>query len=301
MTFEQLAVFVAVAERQHLTRAAEALRLSPSAVSASVKALEAFYNVRLFDRVGRGIELTSEGRTFLQEARETLSRVWAAESVLNELGGLRRGSIALQASQTIANYWLPPRLVRFHALYPSLDIRLTVGNTASVTGAVLDGVAELGFVEGGIDEPALATTDVTRDRLVVVTPADHEAAGRRQPPTAETVLELDWVMREAGSGTRTVFEAALRAIDVDPGRLRTVLTLPSNEAVLSAVRAGPFAAALSEAVVAPFVANGELAALDLPMRPRAFTMLRHKERRPSMAAQALMRLCPAAGGPALTT
>ena len=88
MTFEQLSIFIAVAERQHLTRAAASLGLTPSAVSASIKALESFYNVRLFDRVGRGIELSRDGQFFLKEARETLARVEAAETVLSELGGL---------------------------------------------------------------------------------------------------------------------------------------------------------------------------------------------------------------------
>ncbi len=74
MTFEQLSIFVAVAERQHLTKAAEALRLTPSAVSAAIKVLEGFYNVQLFHRVGRGIELTEAGRVFLDEAKAVLSR-----------------------------------------------------------------------------------------------------------------------------------------------------------------------------------------------------------------------------------
>lgn len=121
MTFEQLAIFVAVAEREHLTRAAEALRLTPSAVSASIKALEAFYNVQLFQRVGRGIELTQAGRAFLGEARAVLARAEAASLVLSELGSLSRGKLTIHASQTIATYWLPPRLMAFHDRYPGIE------------------------------------------------------------------------------------------------------------------------------------------------------------------------------------
>ncbi len=90
MTFEQLSIFVAVAERQHLTRGAAAIGLTPSAVSASIKALEGFYNVRLFERVGRGIELTQAGRVFLDEAKATLARAraaWAREGLAWIAGG----------------------------------------------------------------------------------------------------------------------------------------------------------------------------------------------------------------------
>ena len=74
MTLEQLNIFVAVAEREHLTRAATALRLTPSAVSSAIKALENYYGVPLFNRVGRHIELTEAGRLFLAEAKATLAR-----------------------------------------------------------------------------------------------------------------------------------------------------------------------------------------------------------------------------------
>lgn len=102
MTLEQLRVFVAVAERQHVTRAAEALNLAQSAVSAAIGTLEGRHGAKLFSRVGRGIELTEAGRLFLGEARAVLSRAESAELVLAELAGLKRGTLSLQASHTIA-------------------------------------------------------------------------------------------------------------------------------------------------------------------------------------------------------
>ena len=90
MTFEQLRIFIAVAEREHLTRAAEAIGLTASAVSSAIKNLEAFYNVELFHRVGRNIELTESGRVFLGEAKATLARVRNAELILSEMGGPNR-------------------------------------------------------------------------------------------------------------------------------------------------------------------------------------------------------------------
>lgn len=291
MTLDQLAAFLAVAEREHLTRAAVALNLSPSAVSAAIKALEASYGVALFDRVGRGIVLSGAGRLFLKEARETLARARLAEQVLKDLGGSRRGVLEIQASQTIANHWLPQRLVGFRASHPGVELHLRSGNTAGVVEAVIEGAAELGFVEAAVDEPALASAVVARDRLAVVVPAGHAAARRTGRLDADGILALSWIVREEGSGTRAVFEAGLRALGIDPRRLDIVLTLPSNEAVLAAVRATPCAAALSRTVAAPLLESGDLAELDVPLEPRAFLMLHHRERTLSAAARAFQVCC----------
>ncbi len=168
MTLEQLRIFVAVAERQHVTRAAEALNLAQSAASAAIAALETRHGTRLFHRVGRGIELTEAGRIFLDEAKAVLARAEAAELTLAELGGLKRGTLAVQASQTIASYWLPRHLVAFRRAFPEIEIRLGVGNTAEAAMAVREGAAELGFVEGAVDDPALSSVTVARDQLELV-------------------------------------------------------------------------------------------------------------------------------------
>lgn len=281
MTLEQLTIFIAVAEREHLTKGANAIGLSPSAASAAIKALEAFYEVRLFDRVGRRIELTREGRVLLAEARQTMAQVRATEAVLSELGSLRTGALDLVASQTVANYWLPPRLLRFQQRFPGIAIHFEATNTDAGAAAVLEGRAELGFVEGSIDEPALAVTPVVTDRLVVVA-----AAGA---PSIDP--DLRWIMRERGSGTRSVFEAAMARAGFDPAKLQVALVLPTNEAVLSAVRAGSCAAALSEMVVDPFVRSGELQVLPIELPPRQFSILRHRERHLSAAARQFEALC----------
>src|SRR5690242_8521989 len=155
MTLEQLRIFVAVAERQHMTRAAVALNLTQSAVSAAVAALEARHDVRLFHRIGRRIELTEAGHALLDDARALLSSAAAAEQALADRGRLLRGRLALAASQTIAGYWLPRFLARFSAAHPGVAIDLSIGNSAQAAAQVRTGAAELGFVEGRIDDPAL--------------------------------------------------------------------------------------------------------------------------------------------------
>jgi len=298
MTLEQLRVFVAVAERQHVTQAARALNLAQSAASAAIAALEGQHATRLFHRVGRGIELTEAGRVFLVEARAVLARAAAAELALAELGGLMRGTLAVQASQTISSYWLPRHLVAFRRAHPGIEVRLTVGNTLQVAGAVHDGAAELGFVEGAVNDPALASTTVARDRLVVVVAPGHPwAAGDALAPA--DLPGSPWVLREPGSGTRSAFEAVLEGFGIPPEHLQVALELPTNEAVRAAVEAGAGAAALSASVVASGIEAGLLHQAGFTLPDRDFHVLRHAERYSSRAVDALMAVI-AGNAPART-
>jgi DNA-binding transcriptional LysR family regulator len=289
MTLEQLRIFVAVAERQHVTRAAEALNLTQSAVSAAIAALEDRHVTKLFNRVGRGIELTDAGRLFLTEARAILSRVQAAELALAEVSGLKSGMLSVQASQTIASFWLPRYLVAFRRAYPRIDVRLSVGNSAQVAAAIHAGTAELGFVEGEVLDPALVSRPVARDQMMVVVGVGHPWAGRETVKAAE-IADTEWVLREQGSGTRSVFEQALTQLGVRLTDLRIAMELPSNEAVRAAVEAGMGATAISASVVAPSIEAGLLHAVPLKLPDRQFYELHHAERYRSRAAEALVEL-----------
>jgi DNA-binding transcriptional LysR family regulator len=285
MTLEQLRVFVAVAEREHMTAAARAINVTQSAASAAIAALEERHGVKLFDRVGRNIVLTATGRAFLDEARGVLGRARAAELALDDLSGLRRGTLRLVASQTIAAYWLPPVLAAFRAAHKLLTIQLAIGNSEAAAARVHDGEAEVGFIEGVVDDPALARWQVGEDRLMVV-----QAVPVTARVDAAMLAGARWVTREQGSGTRSTFDAAMRQIGIDPAALDVALVLPSNESVRTAVEAGAGIAALSALVVAPSLAAGTLHALPFDLGTRPFYGLRHKERYRSKAADALLAL-----------
>ncbi len=289
MTLEQLRLFVAVAEREHVTRAAAAIHRTQSAVSAAIAGLEHQSGVTLFHRVGRRIALTEEGRQFLVEARAVVAQADAAERALADLAGLKRGTLTLMASQTIASYWLPPRLVAFRARHPQVAVKALVGNTAEVAQAVAEGRVEIGLVEGAVLDPMLEQTQVGRDRLVIVVPADHPWT--KKPPRAADLLKEQWVLREPGSGTRSAFETAIANKGVDPKRLNVSLELPSNEAVRLAVREGAGVSALSELVADANMGALALVKFALPDRP--FHALRHRERYLSKSGLAFMALAKA--------
>src|SRR3984957_2368475 len=288
MTLEQLRIFIAVAEKQHVTQAAGELNLTQSAASAAIAALEARYDIKLFDRIGRGIVLTQTGRDFLIEARAGRARARSAEQVLNDLSGLKRGSLAIAASQTVANYWLPGRLQTFHAAYPGVDLNVTIANTELVARAVPQGSADLGFVEGEVDDASLSAKKIDGDTLIVVVGAKHPWIDRKKiaPKDLPTTA---WVLREPGSGTRSMFEAALRQSGIKLSDLRIALELPSNEAVRCAIETGDGATAISDLVVTQSLTAKTLHRVKFDLPRRSFYMLRHRERHTSRVEQALFK------------
>ncbi len=286
MTLEQLRIFVAVAEREHVTRAAEVLHLTQSATSAAVAALEARHGTRLFERIGRGIRLTEAGRAFLPEARAVLARAASAERVLSDLADLSRGALRLAASQTLASSWLPARMVRFRSRYPSIGLELAAGNSDGVVRAVESLEADLGFIESEAQTDHLVDRVIGGDELVLVVAAGHPWAAC--PPDAAALASALWIMREPGSGTRGWMDRALAVMGVAPPPPGRFMEFPTNEGVLNAVRAGDGATLLSCLVVADDLAAGRLVRLPGPAAPRPFRLLRHPERHLTAAARAFL-------------
>lgn len=289
MTLEQLRIFVAVAEREHVTQAAQALNLTQSATSAAVAALETRYQTKLFDRVGRRIALTDAGRIFLGEARAVLARAASAEIVLADLAGLKHGSLKLAGSQTVANYWLPRIAHGFQSSYPGIALSMTIGNTETVAAMVHDGSADLGFVEGETDDAALAVEPVADDELLLIAAPGHPWT--IVPPTSPRDLRsARWIFREHGSGTRSHFETVLANLGVDADSLVVALEMPSNESIRAAVEAGAGVAVMSRLVAEGSLRAGALVAIDFDLPKRSFFVLRHKERYATRAASEFLAL-----------
>jgi DNA-binding transcriptional LysR family regulator len=210
---------------------------------------------------------------FMISAQKVLTEVADAERTLSELSSMQCGTLSVYASQTVSNYWLPTRVGEFRRRYPGIKLKLTIGNTEQVVGAVLDGSADLGFVEGRAEDPALDQIELPGDRLVLVFPAGRSAS-RYDGRNLADLKEIPWVLREKGSGTRQIFEDALTKQGIDPQSLNVVLELPSNESVLMAVEAG-----IGATVISRFVAErSRLRSVDIGLAPRVFRALRHRER-----------------------
>lgn len=288
MTLEQLRIFIAVANDQHIRKASEKLNLTQSAVSAAIKALEERYQTKLFDRVGRSIVLNPVGFQFLVEAEKIVSSVKAGEAVLTDLSGLKTGEVHIMASRTVGAYWLPTRLVKFHSLHPAIKLFIRMGNSDDVSEAVTSGVADIGIIESPRDVAGVSCRAIAQDEMVVVVGVGHPWANSSSE--IGSLSESSWVLREPGSGTRTAFENMLRDLGTPRTGIRVDMELPDNEAILGVIKSGLGATLISKHVAASGLDHGTLALANiLPIR-RGYYLLRNEQRYKSKASDAFEAL-----------
>jgi DNA-binding transcriptional LysR family regulator len=265
MTLEQLRIFLAVAELQHFTKAAETLYITQPAVSAAIQSLETEYSVKLFHRIGRRVEITAAGRLLQLEAQKILEQVAIAERNLRELNNLQRGELNLGSSLTIGNYWLPDKIRQFKQQYPGIKVHCSLGNAEEICEGTATGRFDLGLVTGEV-KPALQSlleqSIVGNERLQIVVGRSHPWFQRHQITVAD-LLQTNWVMRESGSGAQQMFERALQTWSVDLTALQVVLVLNSSEMVKAVVEGGIGAAALPELMVQKEFQLGILKALPI--------------------------------------
>lgn len=297
MTFEQLRIFLMVAELEHVTEAARRLNLTQSAVSGAIQTLENTHQVALFDRVGRGIRLTEAGRILQGKARIIMAGVQDAETTLGDLSGLRMGALRIFASQTVASHWLPRFVMEYKALHPGIDLAIEVGNTRRCLDAVQRGACDLGYVEGevesrlgGPDAGRIEVTPVARDQLVLIAAPDHPWAAHPPARLRQAFAAQQWIMRETGSGTRSSFEDQLRRMGAAPETLPVAMEFSTNEAVCSGVEHSGCLGVVPRLVAGPLIEAGRLAALPFTLEARPFLQLRHTERHFARAARAFSEL-----------
>ena len=286
MTLIQLKIFVTIAEFGSVTRAAEILGITQSAASAALAVLENSNDVKLFNRVGRSIELSEIGRRFLPEAQSVVLASQNASRNLRALGGRTTGKVIIAASQTIANYWLPSKLAKFQAQFPDVLLNVKISNTRGVESDLIEKRADIGFVEGPISSDRLALTVIDHDQPALVVSSRHWQSIRKSASSVE-LLKLPWVVREPGSGTRGVLEELAAEEGLNWGELNIILELPSNEAVREAVEAGAGVTLISQHVVASSLKAGALRAIPMDVPPRDYQMVLGKERAAENATIAL--------------
>lgn len=288
MNLNHLRVFHAVAQAGSITAAARSLQVSQPAVSKQLGELEGVLGAQLVDRLPRGIRLTAAGRALSEHAGRIFGIERTAEIELAALVGVRVGQLTLGASTTIGSYLVPRVLGAFRRQHPRLRLDLQIGNTAVVHDLVRRQVVELGLTEGLVTDDDLEAAVFDQDDMVAIAaPGDPVLA--TMPLSARELVALPFVMRERGSGTREVIEAALakKRLVVEP-----VMSLGSTEAVKNAVAARLGVAIVSRLTVEPELAGGSLVAIelsDLKIR-RALHLVEARGRSRSPAASRFLEL-----------
>lgn len=238
-----LELLLAVARDGSLGRAARELGVSQPAASARVRSMERQLGLALLERSPRGSRLTDAGALVTDWARRVVEAAEAFDAGTQALRDRRDSRLRIAASMTIAEYLLPGWLMALRAERPDTAVSLIAGNSAAVAGRLLGGEADLGFVEGLSVPAGLDGTVIAHDRLVVAVAPSHAWARRRAPLTPRELAATPLVLREQGSGTRQVLDAALA---VHGGLAEPLLELSSTTAVKGAAQSGAGPCVLSE-------------------------------------------------------
>lgn len=231
MNHAHLRAFHAVATEASFTRGAVALNVTQPTLSGQVKALEARYGVRLFERHGRRVTPTELGRSLLDVTRRLFSLEAEAEHVLTAARALKRGHLRLGAD---APYHVMPALADFSRRYPGVRLSLTIGNTDNLLHQLVEHRCDIVVVAEVPREARFFVMPLRRDRLVAFVHRGHPWA-RRGAVRLEDLAGARLVLREVGSSTRRIFEAAMAERGLQHGE---VLEINSREAVREAVAAG---------------------------------------------------------------
>ncbi len=231
MNLTQLRAFHHVAQERSFTKAAREAHDSQPTFSGQVKALEQTYRGRLFERRGRGVQLTELGQSLFAITQRLFALEAEAQALLAGTKALLRGHLRVAADSA---YHVMPILAQLKARYGGLSFALAIGNSAAVLQQLFDYEADVAVMAKMTSDPRLHTMRFKKDRLILFVPRAHPWASRRRAAVAE-LKDQELVLRERGSITREVFDTALAGADVKPAAIVEVQT---REGVREAVAAG---------------------------------------------------------------
>ena len=288
LNLRQLEVFVATAREGSTRAAATRVARSQSAASAALAELETVLGTKLFDRVGRRLMLNENGHALRARASALLELAAEIQSLFaNE----HPAPLRMAASFTIGEYLLPDLVSSWKEAHPDSQVRLQIGNTTQVIEAVAGFDVDFGFIEGSQTHPDLSTQTWLSDELVIVASASHRLAS--QTIGLRQLREVEWVLRERGSGTR---EAADRWLLEHLGRLNVAFELGSTEAIKQFVIRGVGLGCVSRYAVAEALDQGWLVELHtrLPKAFRHLDIVTHRDKHLGRSARAFIDHCTAA-------
>ena len=284
VTFRQLRVFTEVARQLSFARAAEALHLSPPAVTMQIKELEAQIGLPLFERSGRAVSLSTTGEYYLVYAKRLLATLKDAEDAMARFRRLETGLLTIGLVST-AKYFVPRLLARFRQEHPGVDVRLQVSQNREQLLALLHAnECDLAVMGRPPKEMATRAEPFAPHPLVFVAPPDHPLLRLGHPP-AEALAPYPFIVREQGSGTRSAMDAFFREHRVEP---RLQMELASNETIKQSVRAGMGLSFLSLHTVGLELRTGLLAWVEVEGTPvlRSWNLVHPLSKLLSPAAEA---------------
>ncbi len=286
-SLRQLEVFLATAHYENVTRAAESLAMSQSAASGSLKELERQFDMKLFDRLGKRLQLSELGQQLRPQVESLMEQARSLEQALT--GEDVAGRLEIGATLTIGNYIAVNMIADFRQQNARSDIILRVANTETIAKQVAGFELDMGLIEGELQHPDLDIVHWRRDELVVFAAPNHPLS-TSTALSDQDLLTLPWIVREPGSGTRQAFDRAMQGILTD---LHIGMELQHTEGIKRAVEAGLGVGCLSQICVAEAFKRGSLVPLKVPGRDfrREWYLITHRDKFHSAALKRWLTLC----------
>jgi DNA-binding transcriptional LysR family regulator len=292
VTLRQLRIVAATAKTGKIQGAATLLHVTPPAITLQLKQLEESLGLPVFERSRDGMKLTGAGELLLESAHRIEAELAACAEGLNALRGLTGGSVAIGVVST-AKYFAPAALGAFKREHPNLDLKLFVGNREET----ISGLASLDFDVVIMGRPpeglAVKSAVLGNHPHVIIARPEHPLAGRRGLTPADLADE-PFLMREPGSGTRSLTEMYLSQAGVKP---RIAMEISSNETIKQAVMAGLGIALISAHTIGAEMEMERLAILEVAGLPawRQWRLVRHADKRLTPAGASLWQFFEANG------
>ncbi|AOM81840.1 selenium metabolism-associated LysR family transcriptional regulator [Salisediminibacterium beveridgei] len=255
MNNEHLRTFVAVAKKESFSEAARALYVSQPTVTAQIKALEEELNSKLFLRTKKSVDITAAGKVLFHYAEEILNLCTQAQNEIDALEDVLWGTLYVASSLTVGESVLPVILHDFTKDHPSIQLKTEIINSSQIVDMISHSEIEVGLIEVDIRNPKLAIEPFMDDELVLFTHRDMPLSEEGFVSFAD-FKEMPLIMREEGSGTRTVFEAGMSSRGHYLDDCHVVLEIGNTESIKTAVEAGLGVSILSKNTVRKEVESG---------------------------------------------
>lgn len=287
MTLRHLSIFICVCEENNMTRAAARLHMTQPSVSQVIRELEEHYQTHLFERFGHRLFITEAGKRLLSYAYQIIALNKQAEAAMQSFS--EDYTLRIGASVTIGEAFLVELLQYMAQKAPKQNIFSEIHNTAELEDMLLHNELDLALVEGEIRSEYLQATPFLVDEMVIVIAPEHDLA-KKGNITNQDLAHLKYFVREAGSGTRQLFEATMSQHHIP---FQTAGVYNNAEALKKAVMAGLGASVISQRSVKNELAQGTLATLTVPdlSFQRIFQIVHHKNKYISPALQQLIDAC----------
>lgn len=237
MTLNQFNIFCAVAEEKSFSKAAKKLHLTQPAISGQIKALENNYELCLFKRTPSGVDLTEAGKIVYQHAKQILHIIEGLEHSLAILTKKQPCRLAVGASTVVGSYPLPCTIWVFKEHHPQVNIQLEVENSSIILEKIKSVSLDFAIIEGPVNDENIVQKNCLNDEMALIVPY-VEPWIDRENITVDELLTLPLIIREEGSGIRSMLENELKKKGVSINNLNVFTEMSKLQSIKSAIEAG---------------------------------------------------------------